>query len=58
MGLMDQLAGQMGASTGEASNALAGLLPQLIDPLTPNGRVSEGGVLEQKPASLASKFLR
>ena len=41
------IAQKLGISTGDASSGLASLLPQLIDKLTPNGQVPEGGMLEQ-----------
>ena len=46
------IAQKLGISTGEASNGLASMLPQLIDRLTPNGEVPEGGLLEQGLAML------
>ncbi|MEO8838432.1 MAG: YidB family protein [Herbaspirillum sp.] len=41
------IADKLGISTADASAKLAGLLPQVIDKLTPNGQVPEGGLLEQ-----------
>ena len=40
---LQQLAGQLGMSHGEAASGLAGLLPQVVDKLTPQGSVPEGG---------------
>ncbi len=42
--LLKQLAGQAGLSHNAASTQLAGLLPNLIDKLTPNGKVEAGGL--------------
>lgn len=42
--LLTQLAGKAGLSSGAASSQLAGLLPDLIDKLTPNGKVEAGGL--------------
>ncbi len=42
--LLKQLAGKAGLSSGAASSQLAGLLPDLIDKLTPNGKVEAGGL--------------
>lgn len=42
---LQNIAGQLGVSTGQASSQLAEYLPQLIDKLTPNGTVPEGGDL-------------
>lgn len=44
--LLSQLAGKAGLSSGVASSQLAGLLPDLVDKLTPNGKIEAGG-LEQ-----------
>lgn len=46
------IAQKLGISTGDASSGLAGLLPQLIDKLTPDGQVPDGGMLEQGLAML------
>jgi len=42
--LLKQLAGKAGLSSGAVSSQLAGLLPDLIDKLTPNGKVEAGGL--------------
>ncbi|NJL17132.1 MAG: DUF937 domain-containing protein [Nitrospira sp.] len=42
--LLKQLAGKAGLSSGAASSQLAGLLPDIIDKLTPNGKVEAGGL--------------
>lgn len=39
------LAAQLGVSPEQASGSLADLLPQLVDQLTPNGQVPQGGDL-------------
>ena len=44
---MQDMAEKAGVSKEEASNHLAAILPQLIDKLTPNGAVPQGGMLEQ-----------
>lgn len=41
--LLAQLAQQSGLSQGDAAQHLTDLLPQVIDQLTPNGQVPEGG---------------
>jgi uncharacterized protein YidB (DUF937 family) len=41
--LLGGIAQQLGMSRGEASSGLADVLPQLIDRLTPQGQVPEGG---------------
>jgi len=42
--VLKQLAGKAGLSTEAASSQLAGLLPELIDKLTPNGKIEAGGL--------------
>ncbi len=45
---LQDLAAQLGVSPQQASGSLADVLPQLIDQLTPNGEVPQGGnVLSQ-----------
>jgi len=44
--LLSQLAGKAGLSSGAASSQLSGILPDLVDKLTPNGKIEAGG-LEQ-----------
>ena len=51
------IAGKLGMSTGDASGALANLLPGLVDQLTPQGQVAEGDALSQGLAALAGKLL-
>jgi uncharacterized protein YidB (DUF937 family) len=52
------IARQLGLSQGDASGALANLLPGVIDQLTPQGRVTEGDALSDGLAALAKGFLR
>ena len=42
--LLSRLAGKTGLSSGAASSQLAGLLPDLVDKLTPNGKIEAGGL--------------
>ncbi len=42
--LLSQVASKAGLSSGAASSQLAGLLPDLVDKLTPNGKVEAGGL--------------
>jgi uncharacterized protein YidB (DUF937 family) len=44
-GKLQEIAAQLGVSTEQASGGLADLLPQVVDKLTPNGQVPEGGDL-------------
>jgi len=48
---------KLGLSGGDTSNNLAELLPQLIDKLTPEGKLPEGGLLEQGFALLKGKIM-
>jgi uncharacterized protein YidB (DUF937 family) len=52
------IAQQLGMSQGDASGALANLLPGLVDQLTPQGQVTEGDALNDGLAALAKSFLR
>ncbi|MBH0197989.1 MAG: DUF937 domain-containing protein [Nitrospira sp.] len=42
--VLKQLAGQAGLSSDTTKTQLAGLLPNLVDKLTPNGRIEAGGL--------------
>jgi uncharacterized protein YidB (DUF937 family) len=50
---LQQLAGQMGVSQEEAASGLAGMLPQVVDKLSPQGCLPEGGM----GMDLLKKFL-
>lgn len=52
------IAQQLGMSAGDASGALANLLPGVIDQLTPRGQITEGDALNDTFAALAKSFLR
>ena len=43
-GALGDIAKQLGLSQGDASNQLAGLLPELIDKLTPQGQAPQTGL--------------
>ncbi len=54
---VQELAQQHGMSTESVSQALSQLLPGLVDHLTPNGQLPQGGdALAQGLAALRSKF--
>lgn len=55
--VLSGIASQLGLSQGQASGALAGVLPQLIDQLTPNGQLTEQHNSLDGLAALAGKFL-
>ena len=44
---IQEIAQRLGISGTEASGGLAALLPQIIDKLTPEGKLPEGGLLDQ-----------
>ncbi len=44
---IQEIAQKLGISGTEASGGLAALLPQIIDKLTPEGKLPEGGLLDQ-----------
>ncbi len=54
---IQQIAGKLGVSGAEVSTMLAGLLPKVIDKLTPDGSVPEGGAVEQGLNLLKNKLL-
>jgi uncharacterized protein YidB (DUF937 family) len=53
-----EIAGKVGVSRNQISEGLAGLLPQIIDKLTPDGKLPEGSILEKSLSALAGKFLK
>ena len=55
---IQDIAGKIGVSGDQVSSSLAGLLPQLIDQLTPDGKVPEGNALSANLTSLTQKFLQ
>ncbi|NMG28802.1 YidB family protein [Aromatoleum evansii] len=55
---IDGIANQLGIPQQEAAGGLAALLPQLIDQLTPQGRLPDDNALSGGLADLASKLLR
>jgi|WetSurSiteA1Bulk_404760.scaffolds.fasta_scaffold01063_5 uncharacterized protein YidB (DUF937 family) len=56
MDQIQQISQNVGVSQDEASNGLAGLLPEIIDKLTPDGNVPESDVLAQGLNMLKGKF--
>lgn len=54
---VQEVAQSLGISNQEASSGLAALLPQLIDKLTPDGKLPEGSTVEQALAALKSKLM-
>jgi uncharacterized protein YidB (DUF937 family) len=52
-----QMASSAGVLENQMSDGLAGIIPQIIDKLTPDGKVPEGNLLEQSLSALAGKFL-
>lgn len=55
-GAIGDIAAKLGMSNGDASSALANLLPGVIDKLTPQGQVTEGDALSKGLSALAGKF--
>jgi uncharacterized protein YidB (DUF937 family) len=54
---IQEIAQKLGISSADASSGLATLLPRIIDKLTPDGKVPEGGLLEQGLSALKKKLL-
>ena len=55
---LSQFAAKAGIPHGEAGGLLAGLLPTVIDQLTPQGRVPESNDLESALGGLLSGFMK
>ncbi|MGE5299987.1 MAG: YidB family protein [Acidobacteriota bacterium] len=53
---IQQISEKAGVSQEEASKGLAGLLPEIIDKLTPDGKVPEGNLLAQGLDTLKKKM--
>ena len=53
-----EIAGSLGMSDNQVSGGLASLLPQLIDKLTPEGKLPDDSALEQSLGSLLQKFTK
>jgi uncharacterized protein YidB (DUF937 family) len=54
---IQEIAQKLGISGTEASQSLASLLPQIIDKLTPEGKMPEGGILEHGLNLLKNKLV-
>ena len=52
-----EIASRLGISDSEAVSGLANMLPQVIDKLTPEGTVPEGGTLQESIGGLLKHFL-
>ena len=55
---IQQISEKAGVSQEEASNGLAGLLPEIIDKLTPDGKVPDSDTLAQGLDMLKNKLFR
>jgi uncharacterized protein YidB (DUF937 family) len=53
---IQQISNNVGVSQEEASNGLAGLLPEIIDKLTPDGEVPESNMITQGLNMLKGKL--
>ena len=54
---IQELATRLGLSGAEVQKGLASVLPQLVDKLTPNGKLPEGNEAADMLGQLAKKFL-
>lgn len=52
---LQNIAAQLGVSPEQASGSLADLLPQVVDQLTPNGQLPEGGDLLTQGLAMLKK---
>ena len=55
---IQQIAQQLGSSKSEVAGSLANLLPDIIDKLTPTGKLPEGNQLSQGLEMLKKSFLK
>jgi len=55
-GALGDIASKLGLSTGDVSSQLAGLLPGVVDKLTPNGQVPDMGSLGDLLGSLTKRL--
>ena len=55
---LNQFATKAGIGTGEAGSVLAGLLPMLVNQITPQGQPPQGPALEGALGSLLGGFMR
>ncbi|PKN53581.1 MAG: hypothetical protein CVU55_00205 [Deltaproteobacteria bacterium HGW-Deltaproteobacteria-13] len=55
---IQEIAAKLGISNSQVSGALATLLPQIIDKLTPDGKVPESNTLAQSLGSLLQTFTK
>lgn len=53
--LLGQLAARLGSTPEQASSGVAQLLPQIVDQLTPNGQLPQGGELLSQGLDLLKK---
>lgn len=56
-GRVQELAGSLGLSGADVQKGLAGVLPQLVDKLTPDGKLPAGNEAGDMLGQLAKKFL-
>lgn len=54
--LLQQLAGKAGVGADAAKTQLASLLPELVDKLTPEGKLPQGGLLDEGLSLLRNKL--
>lgn len=52
-----EIASSLGVSNTQVADGLASVLPQLIDKLTPEGKIPEGGLLDKGLAMIKGKIL-
>jgi uncharacterized protein YidB (DUF937 family) len=56
--ILEQIAGAVGLSKGDASKQLANYLPNIINKLTPQGQIPQGGNLAEKGLELLKGLLQ
>lgn len=53
-GALEQVAAKAGIDTSQLTSMMSTLLPHVVDKLTPNGEIPEGGALSQMMKALAA----
>jgi uncharacterized protein YidB (DUF937 family) len=54
--VVSKIAGKLGISTEEAAGSMAGALPEVIDKLTPNGKIETDDIVQQGLSALKGLF--
>jgi uncharacterized protein YidB (DUF937 family) len=53
---VDQMAQQSGMSSDDAADSLAGIIPETVNELTPDGQIPDQSAMQQRLSGLAGKI--